>query len=209
VELIFKFYCDIVLTMKKEPKIPGQQQSEEDFKNKAKRPGRFLVTGIFAVVIAAVLIAGAFHFEPIKNKYKQEIAKVEKTYVPLSKNAALTENTKKKRAEFYKRRFYIDFPLQYSYAAANFIRKITLIAAREIQFNEIEIQPGNQTFTFLLTGYVKTENKTKARTILSKFHQTLSRYYEILHIESSTSKPGTAQKQVELYFTIQGEVEPQ
>jgi hypothetical protein len=195
--------------MKKEPKLPGQQQSEEAFKKKTKRPGRFIVTGIFAVIITAALTAGAFHFERIKNTYKQKIAKVEKTYVPLSKNAALTEDTKKKRADFYKRRFYIDFPLQYSYAAAKFIRETTLIAAREIQFSEIDIQPGNQTFTFLLTGYVKTDNITKARTVLLKFHQTLSRYYEILRIESSTSKPGTARKQVELYFTIHGEVEPQ
>lgn len=195
--------------MKKEPKLPGQQQSEEEFKKKSKHPGRFIVTGIFAVVIAAVLIAGAFHFERIKNRYKQEIAKVEKTYIPLSKNAALTEDTKKKRGDFYKRRFYIDFPLQYSYAAANFIREITLIAAREIQFSEIEIQPTIQTFTFLLTGYIRTDDKIKAQSMLLKFRQTLSRYYEILHIESSTSKPGTAQKQVELYFTIQGEVEPQ
>ena len=195
--------------MKKEPKLPGQQQSEEEFKKKAKRPRRFIVTGIFALVIAAVLTAGVFHFERIKNKYKQEIAKVEKTYVPLSKNAALTEDTKKKRTDFYKRRFYIDFPLQYSYAAANLIRKITLIAAREIQFSEIEIQSSTQTFTFLLTGYIRTDNKIKARTILLKFRQALSRFNEILHIESPTSKAGTAEKQVELYFTIHGEVEPQ
>ncbi|NIM84639.1 MAG: hypothetical protein GTO45_39135 [Candidatus Aminicenantes bacterium] len=197
------------MTMKKEPKLPGQRQSEEEIKKKARRPRRFIVTGIFAVLITAVLTAGAFHFERIKNKYKQEIAKVEKTYVPLSKNAAQTEDTKKKRVDFYKRRFYIDFPLQYSYAAANLIRKITLIAAEEIQFSEIEIQPGNQTVTFLLTGYVKTDNKIKARTILLKFRQTLSRFAEVLHIETPTSKAGTAEKQVELYFTIHGEVEPQ
>jgi hypothetical protein len=195
--------------MKKEPRLPEQQHSEEAFKKKAKRPRRFIVTGIFTVVIAAVLIAGAFHFERIKNRYKQEIAKVEKTYVPLSKNAALTKDTKKKRADFYKRRFYIDFPLQYSYAAANFIRKITLTAAREIQFSEIEIQPTTQTFNFLLTGYIKTDGKIQAQSILLKFRQAISQFDEVLHIESSTSKAGTAEKLVGLYFTINGEVEPQ
>jgi hypothetical protein len=186
--------------MKKE-KLPVQ--------DKTGRPGRFIVTGIFAVVIAAGLVAGALHFEGVKNSYKREIAGIQETYGPLSQKAALTEETRKKRTDFYKRRFYLDFPLQSSYAAANFIRKITLVAPGEIQFSEIEIRPAAQTFVFLLSGYIKTDNTIKAQTILFKFRQALSRFDDVLGMESAASEPGPAEKQGGLYFTIRGEIVPE
>ena len=169
---------------------------------------------IFAAIIAAILIVSTFYFQNIKSSYEKKIENIRETYLSLSKNADVIEETKRLRADFYKHRHYLDFPLKYSYSAANFVRKLSLIAAEAIELIEIEINPVNQGLTFSLRGQIKADNNIEARSKFLEFYQALKQFEDILHIESSKvnvkpgkKKPGTGEKQVELYFTINGEVE--
>jgi hypothetical protein len=180
---------------------------------------------ISAAIIAMILIGSTFYFQNIKGSYEKKIENIRETYLSLSKNADVIEETKRLRADFYKRRHYLDFPLKYSYSAANFFRKLSLIAAEAIELIEIETNPVNQSLTFLLTGRVKADNNIEARSKFLEFYQALKQFEDILHIESSQvnvkpgekkpgtakkrrpGKPGPGEKQVELYFTINGEVE--
>jgi hypothetical protein len=172
------------------------------------RKVRRIVSRVLLAVIAAFLIAGVVHFERVKNAYKQEIAEIRKTYDPLIQNAALTEETKKKRVDFYKRRLYIDSPVRYAYAAADFIRKITLIAPKEITFSEIRLQPADQAFTFSLTGRLNADNKTDVHMIFYWFRRYIMRFEEVFRLKPAKKKYETAAGHVELYFTLRGEVQP-
>jgi len=169
---------------------------------------------IFAVIIAAILIVSTFYFQNIKGSYKKKIENTRATYLSLSKNADSIEETKNLRADFYKHRHYLDFPLKYSYSAANFVRKLSLITAEAIKLIKIEINPVNQGLTFSLRGQIKAANKIEARSKFLQYYQALKRFEDILHMESSKvkvkpgeKKPGQGDKQVKLYFTVKGEIE--
>jgi hypothetical protein len=169
---------------------------------------------ISAGIIAAILIGSTFYFQNIKASYEKKIENIRETYLSLSKNADVMEETKRLRADFYKHRHYLDFPLEYSYSAANFVRKLSLIAAEAIELIEIEINPVNQGLTFLLRGRVKADNNIAARLTFNKFYRAVKQFEDILQIESSKlkvqpgeNKPVTGEKQVGFYFTIKGEVE--
>ncbi len=169
---------------------------------------------ISAAIIAAILIGSTFYFQNIKGSYEKKMESIRETYLSLSKNAEVIEETKKLRADFYKRRHYLDFPLKYSYSAANFVRKLSLIDAAAIELSEIEIDPVDQGLTFSLRGQIKAVNKIDARLKFREFYQAVEQFEEIIHIESSKlkarpgeKKPSLGKKPVEFYFTINGEVE--
>lgn len=197
----------------------------EEFKEKAKLPTRLLGLGVSAIIIAAILLGSTFYFEGIKNNYKQDIARIQKTFLSLSENAVTIDRTKKKRAAFYMYRFYNDFPLQYSYSASDFIRRLSLVASEDIELLEIQMNPTGQTFTFMLTGRIKAENNITAQSKFLEFYQALKYFEDILHVESSRvnvkaeedkgqsmeeaeDRETRQNRQVELYFTVNGEVEP-
>ncbi|UCH94343.1 MAG: hypothetical protein JSV88_29305 [Candidatus Aminicenantes bacterium] len=197
----------------------------EESKEKARKPKRLIGLGIFTAVILAILTAATLYFQNIKDSYIKDTKKINQTYLWLSENAAAIEETKKQRADYYKRRYYLDFPLKYSYSAANFVRRLSLIATKEIELIEIEINPAVESLTFLLKGRIKADNNIETRAKFMEFFRELKQFEDILHIESSKVKvnpgeikPGMpqkrtsnqsvpGQKKVELYFTIKGEVD--
>ena len=210
--------------MKKKPNPLCKHLSPEEYKEKARMPGRLLGLGISAAIIAAILTGSTLYFQNIERSYEKDLENMGKTYLALSKNAAVIEETRRQRADFYKRRYYIDFPLEYSFAAANFVRQLSLIATEEIELKEIEINPANQSFTFLLSGRIKAGTNIEARSKSRKFYRELRQLEDLIRIESPEvnvnprqAKPGLSpkkqdnahreKKEVELYFTIDGEVE--
>jgi hypothetical protein len=169
---------------------------------------------ISAGIIAAILIGSTFYFQNIKGTYENKIENIRETYLSLSKNADVIEETKRLRVDFYKHRHYLDFPLKYSFSTANFVRRLSLIAAKEIELIEVEINPVIQGLTFSLRGQIKANNKIEARLKYLEFYQALKQFEDILHVESpkvkvkpGEKKYGPGEKQVKFYFTIKGEVE--
>jgi len=203
----------------------------DEYKEKSLLPSRLIGLGISAAIIAVILIGSTIHFQNIKGSYEKDIKNIEDTYLSLNKNAELMIKTKQQRADFYKRRYYIDFPLKYSYASANFVRRLTLITAPPVELVEIEINPATHSLTFILRGKIKSGNNIEAQSRFLDFYQELKKFQDIIYIESSNvnvnpgepksgksgraGKPGKSnaidgeneEKQVELFFTINGELE--
>lgn len=188
-------------------------------------PKPFLGLAISAVIIAAVLTAGILYFQNIKESYKKKIENLRDTYQDLNRDASVIEETKRQRINFYKRRHYLDFPLKYSYAAADFIRRLSLIVPGKIKLIEVEINSADQSFTFLLYGKIKSDNNIKTKSKFLEFYRELEQFEDLIHIKSSNLKvkpgenksgthktkspvkTGSKDKQTELYFTINGEIE--
>jgi len=197
-----------------------------EYKEKSRFSLRLIGLSISTIIILAILAVSTAHFEKIKSSYKEDLEKIDKTYRSMMGNMSVIEKTRKDRADFYKRRFYIDSPIKYSYAAADFIRRLSLVANEDVELMELEIEPFTQTFKFLLTGKINAPDNIAAQFKFLRFYQSVKRFEDMVRVESSNVKvnagennkkriaeenpgqPGTNKKQVELYFTITGEVEP-
>lgn len=204
----------------------------QEFTERERLPRRLVGLGISTTVIVAILIAGTFYFEGIKRSYRQDIEGTQKTYLSLSRNAAQIESTRRQRIDYYKKSFFADVPPRYSYSAANFIRRLSLITPEEIGLGKLEIKPQGQDFSFVLTGSIASEDNSAALTSFNRFFQDLKSFEDMIEVNFSTIKvnPGDApqtpgsrdragagkqkedaaeeqQQQVELFFSINGQIE--
>jgi len=194
--------------MKKKSKLPGE-----------RLPRRLLGLGISTAVIVSILIAGIVYFEGIKGSYRQDIREMQKTFRSLSKNAGIIENTKLQRVAYFKKSFFVDFPPRYSFSAANFIRRLSLITGEEIRLGKLEIKPGGQDFSFVLTGGIASGDNIAALGIFNRFSRELKEFEDMIDVSFSTTKvnagnnPGgrpaaaRTREQVGLYFTVNGEID--
>jgi len=194
--------------MKKKSKLPGE-----------RLPRRLLGLGISTAVIVSILIAGIVYFEGIKGAYRQDIQGIQKTFRSLSRNAGMIENTKLQRVDYFKKSFFMDFPPRYSFSAANFIRRLSLVTGKDIRLGKLEIKPGGQDFSFVLTGSIASGNNIAAQGIFNRFSRELKEFEDMIDVSFSTAKanagnnpggrPAEARTgdQVELYFTVNGEID--
>ncbi|MCP4213240.1 MAG: hypothetical protein GY765_01230 [bacterium] len=193
-----------------------------EFREQEKLPRRLIGLTISTVLILSILAFATFWFEKIKSSYNHDIAKITKTYHSLSSNVTLIESTKKQRALFYKKRFFSDYPLMYSYSAADFIRQLSLVTVPSVQLLDLEITPLAQTFNFVLTGSIGAADNVGAQSAFLRFFRTLKEMDGIVDInfstikvnagdDSATLKPGERENRepVALLFTINGEIEPE
>jgi hypothetical protein len=195
--------------MKKKNK-PGQDSLSA---REERPPRRWVGLGISAAVIGALLIAGTIWVEKIKGSYTQAIEDTHKSYASLSNNAKIIENTKQQRADYFRKRLFADFPSRYSYGTADFIRRLSLIAAQGIELTELQIQPlsGGQDFSFTLNGSITADDNINARAKFLRFYLALKTFEDMMQITySNTREKGasTASRQTtKLFFEINGQVE--
>lgn len=197
-----------------------------EFTEKERLPRRLVGLGISTAVIVSILIAGTVYFEGIKGSYRQDIQGTQKTFQSLSRNAGMIESTKLQRVDYFKKSFFADFPPRYSYSAANFIRRLSLITGEDIRLRKLEIKPRGQDFSFVLTGSIASGDNIAALGTFNRFFRELKEFEDMIDVSFSTLKvnagnnPGgrpasgrnrdegtETRDQVELYFTVNGEIE--
>lgn len=198
----------------------------EEFTEKERLPRRLVGLGISAAVIAAILIAATVYFEGIKGSYRQDIEGTQKTFQSLSRDADLIEKTRHRRVDYFKKSFFAEFPPRYSYSAANFIRRLSLITAEDIRLGKLEIKPRGQDFSFVLTGSIPSGDNISALGAFNRFFRRLKEFEDMVDVNFSTIKVNAGnsparrtasgrnrdegpetQNQVELFFTVNGEIE--
>ncbi|MCP4152800.1 MAG: hypothetical protein GY757_34020 [bacterium] len=199
----------------------------EEFKEKEKMPRRLVGLAISVAIIATILIGSTLWFEKVKNSYQQDINGIKKTFLSLSKNAAQINSTKHQRANFYKKRFFADIPIRFSYGAANFIRRISLLVTPEVELGKLKVKPRAQDFTFTLTGSIKAPDNISAQAQFLRFYKQLKNMDEMEQITFSTikveagkvnrsamqttagleTKEDNKNEDVALNFTINGDIE--
>ncbi len=200
----------------------------EDFKERGKMPRRLLGLTISTAVIVAILAGAVFYFEQVKNSYKKDKERMMGTYTTLGQNVSLMQKTRQERADYYKKRFFTDIPLRYSYGAANFVRRLSIVAAADIQLLKLELNPSAQDIAFILNGSIDADDNINAQGRFLRFYQALKAFHDMAQITFSTIKINAGNvdntslpadivstkesrkkedNQVELFFTIKGEVE--
>jgi hypothetical protein len=176
-----------------------------------------------------VILAGStIWFEGVKGSYKQDIKKIEKTYLSLIKNAEAIDNTKRLRVEYFKKRFFAEIPIRYSYGTSNFVRQLRLIDAEGIEWKHLEMKSLGQDFSFVLSGSISGHNTIDAQARFHRFYRKLKDHEDMVQMtfsfnkgnaeESGAATPsrdlrrsvkvrGKSRNRVELFFTINGEIE--
>ncbi len=183
---------------------------------------------ISAAVIAVILIGSTIWFEGVKNSYQQDIKEIKKSYLFLSKNAAAIDHTKRLRVDYFKKRFFAEIPLRYSYGTSNFVRRLSLITAEGIELEKLEMKPLGQDFSFVLNGMIIADNDIRAQARFLRFYQNLKAFDDMVQITFSTRKADSKRTEKDavsrdlerpvktrgknwnravLFFTISGEVE--
>lgn len=211
-----------------------------EFTEKERLPRRLLGLSISAIVVGSILIGSTIWFERVRASYKKDIRDLQKTYLSLSKNAATIENTKHLRIDYFKKRFFAEIPVRYSYGAADFVRRLSQIVTEKVSLTNLDIDPRGQDFSFVLNGSIIADDNIGAQAEFLRFYQQLKEFEDMIDITFSTIKvnagesaeagasrgrsgprdtgtarrmggtespPEQTQNQVELYFTIKGEVE--
>lgn len=165
---------------------------------------------IFAVVIAIILTGCTFWLEKVKSSYRQDFERTQKTYLSVSRNATAMEETKRRRVEYFRNRFFAGYPSRYSYGAGDFMRRLSLIDARGIELVKLEIIPRGQDLAFNLNIGVTANNNSRAQGIFSRFYQALKNFEDIIEINFSTTNvaPTPAIRgKVKLIYKIDGAIE--
>lgn len=172
---------------------------------------RYVGLWIFAVIIAILLIGSTIQLEKVKSSYRQDIERTQKTYLPLSQNEAAMGETKQRRVEYFTNRFFTDFPSRYSYGAADFMRRLSLIDARGVELVKVEIIPHGQDLAFNLNVGVIANNNSRGQATFSRFYQALKNFEDMIEINFSTNNANptspAVRGKVKLDFKITGVIE--
>jgi hypothetical protein len=171
---------------------------------------------IFAAVIAIILTGSTYWLEKVKSSYRQDFERTQNTYLTLSQNEAAMEETKQRRVEYFRNCFFADYPSRYSYGAADFMRRLSLIDARDtrgVELVKLEIIPRGQDLAFNLNVGVTANNNSRAQAIFSRFYQALQNFEDMIEINFSTDNVNPAapapavRGKVKLLYKIAGAIE--
>lgn len=201
----------------------------DEYREQEKMPRRLIGLGVSTALIVAILMGGVFYFEKIKSSYEHDIQNIRGTVQKLERNAATIEKTKQERAEYFKIRSFTEFPVQYAFAAADFLRRLSLASNESIQLAKMEIRPRSKDFIFKLQGGIDARDNIDAQARFLLFYQELKNFINMAEINFSTIKvnadsekplspPSQASQdplsggvgaggRVKLIFTIEGKVE--
>ncbi|MCI0470538.1 MAG: hypothetical protein L0Y73_02660 [Candidatus Aminicenantes bacterium] len=172
--------------------------------DKKPRPKKFWGLRIAAVAAAAGLIALTIYIQGVRGFHKKRLEAARSKYDEVYHKVSLVENAKKQRIDFFRNRFFIDFPVKYSYSSADFIRRLSLIAAAGIKLSNIELTPAGQNVGFSIDGSASSIDNMNQETAFLRFFQRIENFEDAILVgfkKNSNVIPGKA-----LYFTITGEI---
>ena len=166
----------------------GNTNSGDAEPRKKRYPG---VKILFVLVIAG-LITATIYMENNRRAQQEESAPVRELHRSLVQRAAAMVETKNRRADFFKTRFFLDFPKLYAFGASDLIREISLAVPAGMRVLSIHITPGDQhvSFTYRIGANAAT---------LAEFTRELERFDAIMEVSSSPQGDNT--------YKITGEAE--
>lgn len=176
---------------------------------KEQLPRRRVGLWIFTIVIIVILTGTTIWFEKIKSSYNKDIDGTQKIYLALSQNATAMDETKHRRVEYFRNRFFADFPFRYSYGAADFMRRLSLVGVKGIEPVKLAITPHGQDLAFELNISVTAGNNIRAQEIFSRYYRAMKNFEDITEINYTATNPKTliTQGKVNLFFNIVGVTE--
>ena len=129
------------------------------------------------------------------------------------------EATKARRIGYYRSRLFRDYAPKYSFAAADFIRRLGLLAVPELHLQELQIVPAGSTCRFTLNGSLRAGDNVAVQSLFLQFFQGVKTLPSVAQISYSEVKVANREAEaglaaesaavagVELFFAVQGVLE--
>ncbi len=183
---------------------------------------RILGLGISYGLIAALLSVASFYLRGVRGEYRSQIATLVHTVSLQETQNEHLQQTRKRRTFYYQWEHFTLWPRRYSAISADFVRQLTLMVTPEIVLSELSVEPKTHGAAFLLKGHISVADSIAAQSIFIRFFDQIKALPNILSLDSSNVKVNSArestgrsytaealpkQSAVELYFSINGEME--
>lgn len=180
----------------------SDQNSSKQIKEKSKKNA----LKIILVLVVTFLLFITVYISGIRHKHESEILRIRRDYAHQHDKDAAIKKIKSERVEFFIKQAFLNHPGRYAFAAANFIRNLTLITPGNLNLLELILKPLDQNISFFLKGQVYGVSRVKNRKILTEFYRQLSSMDEVVRIFTSPLQ-STDRDQEPLEFFLKGELE--
>jgi len=170
-----------------------------------QRKKKFWGLRIFSGLVILMMIGGVIYFQDVKNTHQKELDNAKADYRAIKEKVSRVENIKQKRIDFFKNRLLADLPAKYFFVSADFIRRLSLIAAPGITLSGIEITPGRHSVRFSIAGSVTRTNQTIMESRFFRFKQAIEAFDDVMLVSGQKKREETAGRGLD--FTIEGEIE--
>jgi len=160
---------------------------------------------IFFIILAAV--SALLHFE--KSRCQKRMLTARQQF-NLTARAAPVEKAKAQRGWFYKINYYLGYAWRNSYAAADFVHRLSGIVRMPLQIFDLKIVPGWQNFRFELALAVAADKREQAHRVFTGFYQVMQDFTDISQMAFSEPTPPDltpGQAANGFVFIISGQVE--
>lgn len=183
---------------------------------------RIVGLGISYALVTSLLAVATVYLLGVRNEYRQQIHELSRTVSQQEAQNVQLVSTRKKRAFYYQWEHFKLWPKRYTAISTDFIRQLTLMVTPEIGLSEIVVDPRPHGAAFVLKGHISVADSIAAQSIFIHFFDQIKSHPRIISLDSSNVKVNAAREatgksyttealpkksEVELYFSINGEVE--
>ena len=176
-----------------------------------KRWGLHIFYSIFLLLLFSAtiyLIVRQIGLNGGKNRLQKEVQAIEQL-------RSETESVKNRRLHFFQNRFMLELPFRQSFAAADFVRRLSLIIPEELATHKLILEPGLQSIVFELELSVPSLRGPAAQRLINVFLVKLRQFPDLLEVsrarpvdlESSDEGRAAASYWTEVNYSITGIVD--
>ena len=157
------------------------------------------------VLLLIVFIGSVIHFEAVKKRYKTQLKVVESLNFSKQNDFDRINRIKEKRVQTVAKAYLRSFPSSYAFAAADFMRRLSLIIPSDIRLVTVDVNANLQTFNFSMVGFASTSTKGSDLQGLVNRLQELEKVSKVNFKYIQSQQRSSKVSSVE--FIISGEVE--
>lgn len=175
------------------------------------RHWRIGLVAAYALVVALLAVA-SFYLLGTRNEYRKQIDELNRV---VNRQEAQNEQllqTRRRRGFFYQYAHYKLWPRRFSAISGDFVRQLSLMVSPEIHLSELSLEARTHGAAFVLKGFVAATDSSAAQSLFIGFFDQIKALPDIISLDSADIKVNAARQEksqaaVELYFSIDGEME--
>ena len=160
---------------------------------------------VFLVLTVAILAGVTIYLLGVKNDWRDNIRATMDANVEYGGKMSLVKDTRRKRVEFFLRQSIRDLPVKTVGAASDFLRILSRMTPREIDYRQLVFQPRLHSLKFMLKGLFKGGSSAASEPEWEKYLGDLEMNTSMIdHTAAIDREQGPNAE-----FTIEGELELQ
>jgi len=165
---------------------------------------RFAMIGLVLALLAVTVLVQGW-----RSAARSEWRRAQAELAALAGSASRIRQTKSERIACLKKLQFMNFPGQYAFSLADFVRRLSLATIPGIVYSEWRVEPEAPLYRFVLRGRLlpdKGVDRETARARLLELVDQISEFPgvgEVIAEDNLPAGPGF------LHFTVSGRVEPE